>query len=106
MKNILFILFSFALTYGCAAGKADGRQPQANVTGKVQSIDYGKDGYTAQVLTDGGQVFFATVSRANLADPQQYREIKVGETIQVKGEQWKGEKGMHITVREFFILKG
>jgi lysyl-tRNA synthetase class II len=70
------------------------------VKGKVSKIVFGKDGYTAQVKDDSGREYFATVSRSNLDDAKQYRELKVGDVITVKGESFKLEDELHIKVED------
>lgn len=71
------------------------------ITGKVDEVTFGKDGYTAKLTTDSKEVYFATVSHANLdKNAHQYREVKVGETIELTGEVWKMGEETHVTVRE------
>ena len=71
------------------------------VEGEVKEINQGKDGYTAILTTEAG-IYFATISIPNLKDPKQYRAVKIGETIKVKGDSWKMEEDNYITVRELF----
>lgn len=70
-----------------------------SVEGEVKEINQGKDGYTAILTTEDG-IYFATISIPNLKDPKQYRAVKIGETIKVKGDYWKMEEDNYITVRE------
>jgi len=70
-----------------------------SVEGEVKEINQGKDGYTAILTTEDG-IYFATISIPNLKDPKQYRAVKIGETIKVKGDSWKMEQDNYITVRE------
>lgn len=56
------------------------------VTGKVTEITFGKDGYTARLQDAGGNIYTATISRVNLNDPGQYREVKTGDKLIVTGE--------------------
>ncbi|MFC0183570.1 hypothetical protein SAMN04515674_116122 [Pseudarcicella hirudinis] len=70
------------------------------ITGQVAEIQRGKDGFTAKIITSKHKVYFATISRANLTDPSQYRSVNTGESIQVKGDLWKMGKESHITVRQ------
>lgn len=70
-----------------------------SVQGEVKEINQGKDGYTAILTTEDG-IYFATISIPNLKDPKQYRAVKIGETIKVKGDSWKMEEDNYITVRE------
>lgn len=70
------------------------------VNGTVGEITFGKDGYTAQLKDDSGREYFVTISRANLDDPKQYRELKAGDKITVKGESFKLDNKLHIKVEE------
>ena len=71
-----------------------------SVTGIVQAISRGKDGYTAQLsnLQDTVQ-YYATISHANLQDPSQYRDANVGDTLSVAGDSWQMDGKQQITVR-------
>ncbi len=66
------------------------------VKGSVLEIKNGKDGYTAKIKDDNGTFYFITVSRANLKDPNMYREIKVNDVIITSGEQWEMNGETHI----------
>lgn len=68
-------------------------------TGKVQEILLGKDGYTAKLAATDNSIYLITISRANLLEPTQYREVSTGETIQVKGDVFKVAGVNHMTVR-------
>ncbi len=68
-------------------------------TGKVQEILLGKDGYTAKLAATDNSIYLVTISRANLLEPTQYREVSTGETIQVKGDIFKISGVNHMTVR-------
>jgi hypothetical protein len=68
-------------------------------TGKVQEIVMGKDGYTAKLATTNNSIYLATISRPNLLDPTQYRQVSTGETIQVKGDVFTISGVNHMTVR-------
>lgn len=70
------------------------------VDGKVTGITQGKDGQTAELTDDSGKKYYATISIPNLKDPKEYRAVKVGDRIIVKGESWKMEDGLHIKVTE------
>lgn len=71
------------------------------VTGKVTDIRNGKDGYTATLKSIEGNEYKATISIPNLNDPKQYRSVKTGDTITVKGEPFAVGKENHIRVTEF-----
>lgn len=69
------------------------------VKGVVKDINRGKDGYTAKIETIDGKIIAATVSRANLYDPKQYRDTAVGDVIKVTGNTWLLEGVNQMTVR-------
>lgn len=70
------------------------------VRGRVAEIIYGKDGYTARINDDSGKQYFATISRVNLDDPKQYKDVKQGDLITVKGESFKVDGKLYIKVHE------
>ena len=70
------------------------------VKGKVAHIVPGKDGYMAEITDDTGKTFFTTISIPNMKDPKQYRQVKVGDVVTVKGESWKMDDELHIKVEE------
>ena len=70
------------------------------ISGSVDEIQQGKDGYTAKITATNGRLYYATISHSNLKNPRQYKTVKVGDTIQVKGDTWKMENEIHIIVRE------
>ena len=70
------------------------------VEGKVVEINQGKDGYTAKLETKEKTFFFVTISHSNLKNHEQYKSVKVGETLKVTGDSWKLGDDNQITVRE------
>lgn len=70
--------------------------------GVVKSIENGKDGYTAKMVSKDKKVYFVTISIVNLLDSNEYRRVKIGETIEVQGEYWLLGKDKRITVRKLF----
>ena len=75
------------------------------VTGKVDSIEAGKDGYTAKISTAAKEVYFATISIVNVGGPENYKQLKIGDNVSVKGEIWKKKKKKHIKVTEIISVK-
>jgi hypothetical protein len=75
------------------------------VSGKVESIESGKDGYTAKITTDSKEVYFATISIVNVGGPQNYKQLKEGEEVTLKGEIWKTDTEKHIKVKEIVSVK-
>ncbi|PZR11267.1 MAG: hypothetical protein DI539_20735 [Flavobacterium psychrophilum] len=70
------------------------------VTGKVTEIIQGKDGYMAKLTTADNKKYTATISIPNLNDPKQFRAVKVGDNITVKGNVTNLESDVLIIVRE------
>jgi hypothetical protein len=52
--------------------------------GTVQGIEYGKDGYTAQLKGDDGKAFDAVISRVKMQNG--YRELKAGDEVELFGD--------------------
>jgi len=75
------------------------------VSGKVQSIEFGKDGYTAKINTDKNEIYFAVISIVNVGGPQNYKQLKEGEEVTLKGEIWKTDTEKHIKVNEIVSVK-
>ena len=70
------------------------------VEGIVNEITFGKDGYTATIETNEKVIYQATISRVNLTDPKQYRDLNKNEIVKLKGDVWKMEDENQLTVRE------
>lgn len=103
MKNLkkisfLFVLMTFVISCACMKDKN-------TVSGKVESIESGKDGYTAKITTDSKEVYFATISIVNVGGPQNYKQLKEGEEVTLKGEIWKTDTEKHIKVNEIVSVK-
>jgi hypothetical protein len=103
MKNLkklsfLVLLMNFVISCACMKDKN-------TISGKVESIENGKDGYTAKINTDKNEVYFATVSIVNVGGPQNYKRFKEGDEVSVKGEIWKTDTEKHITVKEIVSVK-
>lgn len=103
--NFFFIALAVTLIGSCTANNTDteGDLSNKSITGEVQEIQPGKDGYTAKIVTDDNQVYFAIISIVNLdknGNANQFREVKIGETISVKGDVWEMDDETHVTVRE------
>ena len=75
------------------------------VSGKVVTVEFGKDGYTAKISTDAKEVYFATISIVNLGGPQNYKQLKIGDVVSLKGEIWKTDDEKHIRVTEIVSIK-
>lgn len=84
-------------------GSFGGKMSSADsfVKGKVEAVENGKDGYTARIKTADGEVYSVTISIPNLGrdNADQFRDVKVGEVIEVSGEHWMMGDEKQITVR-------
>lgn len=100
MKKFLSFVLLVSLIVSCASVK-----DKNQLTGNVESITYGKDGYTAKVIAHDNQVYLATVSRVNLSDAQEYRVFQTGEKVTLKGEFWKTETEKYLKVTDIVLVK-
>ena len=82
---------------------ANAETKSVTVKGIVIKVEHGKDGYTAQIKDGDGQYYFVTVSRANLAEPGDYREVNVNDEITASGEQWEMNGEVHIKAISIII---
>jgi hypothetical protein len=89
---ILMLLF---FVISCASVKH-----KNTISGKVISVEFGKDGYTAKINTDKNEVYFAVISIVNVGGPQNYKQLKEGEKVSLKGEIWKTDAENHMKVKE------
>ncbi|HEX9960882.1 MAG TPA: hypothetical protein VGB00_08115 [Pyrinomonadaceae bacterium] len=91
MKKILIIIFAVVfVSSGCGANQQNSSNQVrkgkiVSVKGSVTQIERGKDGYTAKIKTDDNKTYSAVVSSVNLGSSR-YREVKVGDSIDVEGE--------------------
>ena len=109
-SKFIYIILAFFLHASCSSttSNAENEQEQDKVSmlneyisGQVQQVQAGKDGYTAQLITADSVVYFVTISRANLKEnANDYRAVTIGETITIKGDVWKMGDETHVTVRE------
>ncbi|REH00063.1 hypothetical protein [Flavobacterium aquicola] len=103
MKNInrfLAVLMILTFVVSCACMK-----DKNTVSGKVVTVEFGKDGYTAKINTDKNEVYLALISIVNVGGPQNYKQLKEGDEVSLKGEIWKTETENHIKVKEIVSVK-
>lgn len=118
-------MLSAVIAFGCNSNKTEPQADQAktenvapetdaapneNATGQtmenktiegiVTATAHGKDGYTATIETKTDGIFQATISRANLKDPKQYRDFNANEIVKLSGDSWKMGDDNQLTVRE------
>lgn len=75
------------------------------ISGKVESIELGKDGYTAKIKSDKNEIYYATISIVNLGGPENYKKLKEGDEVFLKGDIWKTDTEKHIKVKEIVSVK-
>ena len=73
---------------------------EAKITGIVQAVQKGKDGYTAKIKTNEGAIYFAVISIPNLGSADKYRVFKMGENVSLFGEIWRMGDDNRMTVRK------
>lgn len=100
MKKFLSFVFLVSLILSCASVK-----DKNQLVGNVESIEYGKDGYTAKIKTVKSEIYLATISRINLVNSQDYKVFKIGEKVALKGEFWKSNTEKHIKVTDIVLVK-
>jgi len=103
MKNTIRFLLAVTLlvfAVSCATMK-----DKNAISGKVMAIEFGKDGYTAKVNTDKNEIYFALISIVNVGGPQNYKLLKEGEEVELKGEIWKTDTENHMKVQEIISVK-
>ncbi|MCV9932180.1 hypothetical protein OIU80_07785 [Flavobacterium sp. LS1R47] len=100
LKRISFLLVLMAFVISCACMK-----DKNVISGKVVSIEFGKDGYTAKVKTEKNEIYYATISIVNVGGPENYKKLKEGDEVSLKGEIWKTDTEKHIKVKEIVSVK-
>ncbi len=99
-KNFNFYIYAFAIfflfalsDYSCSSGKKE-----LIIQGTVQSVERGKDGYTATLTADDGSDFDAVFSQVKLGDD--YRVFTVGERLRVAGDSTRINNKLTVTVNK------
>lgn len=100
MKKIRFLLVLMTFVISCATMKDN-----VVISGKVESIELGKDGYTAKIKTENNKIYYATISIVNLGGPENYKKLKEGDVVSLKGDIWKADTGKYIKVKEILSIK-
>ena len=100
LKRVSFLLLLMTFVISCATMKDNDI-----ISGKVESIEFGKDGYTAKIKTDKNQIYYATVSIVNLGGFKNYKKLQEGDVVSLKGTIWKVDKEEHIKVKEILSIR-
>lgn len=100
MKILKYILAASVLLfmcYACSTSKKtsdalDSKDKIQTVTGKITTIENGKDGYMATLVTAEGQTYIATISIVNMQKFNgTFKRHEVGDTITVIGEGFQND---------------
>ena len=87
------------LSLDTAKNDTESTNKYIQVKGVVQSIQQGKDGYTAKVLATDKKFYFVTISHANLKEHSQYKTFKIGDKVDVSGDSFHVGEEIHMAVR-------
>ncbi|MBF7091224.1 hypothetical protein IUY40_06705 [Flavobacterium sp. ALJ2] len=99
-KKISFLLVLMVLVISCVTMKDNN-----TISGKIESIEFGKDGYTAKVKTEKNEIYYAIISIVNMGGPENYKKLKEGDEVSLKGDIWKTNTEKHIKVKEIISVK-
>ena len=70
------------------------------ISGVVQGIENGTDGYEATIVDNSRNEFKAVISIPNMGPNQAFKTYEVGDDATVKGELWQLGNECRITVRQ------
>jgi hypothetical protein len=68
------------------------------IKGIIQSITDNEGGYQAEILGNDEETYFAEISISNLGE--NYQTLSVGDSTEIRGELWKIDSKLQITVKE------
>lgn len=102
MKKIWigFLVSLLGVFFSCAT-----MQDKNKVEGKVELVEFAKDGYTAIIKTTKNETYSATISMINLGGRENYMVFKVGDQVVVKGEIWKTNVDKYIKVEKIISVR-
>lgn len=97
--NVLSLLFVITLSFACSNKKENTGVANSTTTtssnvisaqttiikGTVLAVNYGKDGYSAEVKTENEGSYVALVSIVNLGGPGKHQQFGVGDLVMLKG---------------------
>jgi hypothetical protein len=102
------LLLAICAACSCSNEKNNIQETAANeaasqmveITGTVKTIEFGKDGYTAEVQTGAGESYAALVSIVNLGGREHFQQCNVGDEVTFKGTASKMGGATHLLVKE------
>ena len=71
--------------------------------GRVTALRPGRDGYTAELKDDDGKTYSAVISSVNLAGSGKYREVGIGDSIEV-GLRISAARQLAFHIQRFGLL--
>ncbi|MFK7806726.1 MAG: hypothetical protein AB8F74_02895 [Saprospiraceae bacterium] len=88
--KLITTLFALAILTACNNNESTTTETAAvpteiTITAKVEEITFGKDGYTATLLTENGKAYDAILSIVNLGGPDNYQKMNVGDLATIQG---------------------
>lgn len=99
---LFFLLFIVA----CAPPETvKENEQEKTIAGKVISIEFGKDGYTAQIQTKTKDVYSALVSIPNLGGMDNYKKLEMGDFAILRGELWDEAAPFRMKVTKIMEVK-
>jgi hypothetical protein len=109
-KTMGYIVFLFVMNlfFSCSDIKKTNTKTKPgdsiNINGTVTAVNFGKDGYTADVQTEGEGTFIAMVSIPNLGGRQNYKTCDVGDKISLKGTPYNINDAKYLRVTEIMSI--
>ena len=67
------------------------------IRGMISRIEGNKGGFEADIMGVDGETYVLMMSVSNLGND--YQDFHIGEDREVRGQLWKGENQLHITVK-------
>lgn len=104
-----FIFILITSLYATACNSSENQQStnkvvkpveSITVSGTVEAIDSGKDGYTAKIGTKDNETYAALVSIVNLGGPDKFVRFKLGDKVTVKGTPWMMDTEKQLKVEQ------
>lgn len=108
---MLFFMLNVALacsepqSNGNHAASAQNAETATTIQGVVRAVTFGKDGYTAEVLTDASGTYSALVSILNVGGQENYKSCEVGDKVSFKGVPSKMGDVQQLKVTEIISVE-
>lgn len=80
-------------------------EERITITGKVQSIENGKDGYMAMVATKSNGDYNSIVSIVNLGGPDNYQRFNIGDKVTLEGALFMNDEVKQLKVEKIINIE-